>query len=46
MGSFGRVLMALSTNTGQLMAVKQVPILKFEKAQQNTIDVSNSIIHE
>lgn len=31
-GSFGRVHMGLCIDTGKLMAVKKVPILKYEKA--------------
>jgi hypothetical protein len=31
MGSFGTVYMSLSIDTGKLMAVKKVPILKYEK---------------
>lgn len=41
MGSFGRVFMGLCIDTGKLMAVKHVPILKYKKAHHlGYIDVS------
>jgi hypothetical protein len=45
MGSFGSVHLALGTDSGMLMAVKKVPILKYLKIHQyGYVDVSMLIL--